>query len=79
MAMSSGKPFAYVVAIVKRQREEMRQAIKDKPSQPVGKVSNWMESLELTHERCKQEGIEIIDDLRQLRINLNDRIQSQYR
>ena len=80
MAMSSGKPFAYVVAIVKRQREEMQQAIKDKPTLAiVGKTNNWMDSLELTHERCKQEGVEIIDDLRQLRINLNDRIQSQYR
>jgi len=79
VAMSSGKPFAYVVAIVKRQRDEMQQAIKDKPMQPIGKTNNWMESLEATHERCKQEGVEIIDDLRQLRINLNDRIQSQYR
>ena len=79
VAMSTGKPFAYVVAIVKRQREEMQQAIKDTPVVAAGKVTNWMSSLELTHQRCKQEGIEVIDDLRQLRINLNEHIQSQYR
>lgn len=48
-------------------------------NEPVKKVMNWFESEELTHARCKQEGVEIISDLRQLRTNLNEHIQNKQR
>ena len=48
-------------------------------NEPVKKIMNWFESEELTHARCKQEGVEIISDLRQLRTNLNEHIQNKQR
>jgi hypothetical protein len=38
---------------------------------------NWYDTEEATHERARREGVEIIDDLRLLRVRLNDVIQSK--
>ena len=74
VAVKNGKGFGYVVAIVKNTRKEIKLKLEN---EPVKKIMNWFESEELTHARCKQEGVEIISDLKQLRTNLNERIQRQ--
>jgi len=38
---------------------------------------HWWATEEATHQRCRQEGIEIISDLKQLRTNLNECIQTK--
>ena len=38
---------------------------------------HWWATEEATHERCRQEGVEIISDLKQLRTNLNEHIQTK--
>jgi uncharacterized protein YdaU (DUF1376 family) len=38
---------------------------------------NWYDTEEATHQRARREGVEIIDDLRLLRVRLNDVIQSK--
>lgn len=77
ISASKSKGFAYVLAVVKGRREEISTMVAQAGSKETAPKGHWADSLEGTHARAKQEGVEIISNLRQLRINLNDAIQQR--